>query len=364
MDDDDPFGSYGLRPIQIGDKSVFDGFFACCATRLSDYTFANTFIWRDPIHLRWAILEDCLCVFANGDGGLTLLFPPMGPGDPVSALRRCLAICDDYNAANRFEGWTRVEYVSREMLGRFTSGLAGRIDLDVRPMSGDYIYLTQRMIDLGGGDLSSKRQARNRFARRYQARTEPYAPRHAEQCLSLLAMWNQCRSEPQEPAAGPSQALAAPRSAPGHVEIKRSKDVSAAREALAHCEALGLKGLVLYAGEQMVGFTLGEMLDEHTCSILIEKTDREFAGSAQYIFSEFCRQCWSQTRWCNVGDDWDVPSLAWTKESYRPEMRLEKFILRPACAARAAVAAPARTTDLAEAIAPQPAEGTRVHAGV
>jgi hypothetical protein len=336
MDDDDPFGSYGLRPVQLGDKSVFDRFLSCCAPRLSDYTFANTFIWREPIHLRWAVLEDCLCVFANGDGGLTLLFPPMGGGDAAAALGRCLEICEDYNAAHRFDGWTRVEYVSSEMLQR----LGGGAGFDVRPMSGDYVYLTERMIDLAGGDLASKRQARNRFARRYEARTEPYGPRHREACLRLLALWQ----GQVEQSAGEAGGGAADRRS---VAVKRNKDVVAAREALVHCEALALKGLVLYAGDAMVGFTLGEMLDEATCSILIEKTDRQYAGSAQYIFSEFCRQFWPHARWCNVGDDWEVPSLAWTKESYRPAMRLEKFLLRPM---RAPVRVPA-------AVAPSRAAG-------
>jgi uncharacterized protein len=343
MDDDDPFGSYGLRPILIGDKTVFDQYLCCCATRLSDYTFANTFIWRDPIHLRWAILEECLCVFANGDGGLTLLFPPMGPGDALGALRRCVEICDDYNAANRFEGWTRVEYVSREMLQR----LEGVFKVDVRPMSGDYVYPTRQMIELAGGDLASKRQARNRFARRYQARTEPYGPAHTLPCMELLSLWNR----QVEQSAGQSV---------GSVSVKRNKDVVAAREALVHYQALGLKGMVLYAADRIVGFTLGEMLDADTCSIIIEKTDREFAGSAQYIFSEFCRQTWSHTQWCNVGDDWDVPSLAWTKESYRPAMRLEKFILRPT-PSRAEAPAPAASPQVVAA-APLPAAAESLRA--
>jgi uncharacterized protein len=323
MDDDgDPLGSYGLRPVTLDDKSVFDQFLSHCSARLSDYTFANTFIWRGPIHLRWQVLEDCLCVFANGDGGLTLLFPPMGPGEAPAAMSRCLEICEDYNAAHRFQGWTRVEYVSAEMLRRL-GGTAGLFD--VRPMSGDYVYLTERMIDLAGGDLASKRQARNRFARRHEARTEPYAPRHMDECLRLLSLW-QGQVEQSAGQAG------------GSVSLKRSKDVEAAREALLHRDALGLCGMVLYAGEKMAGFTLGEMLDDSTCSIIIEKTDRQFAGSAQYIFSEFCRQCWPHTRWCNVGDDWEVPSLAWTKESYRPARRLEKFLLRPVMRSRGGAA--------------------------
>jgi hypothetical protein len=87
--------------------------------------------------------------------------------------------------------------------------------------------------------------------------------------------------------------------------------------------------MVLYADDKLVGFTLGEKIGPSTCSILIEKTDRQYVGSAQYIFSEFCRQYWSDTTTCNVGDDWELPSLAWTKQSYRPIGRLEKWVIYP-----------------------------------
>jgi hypothetical protein len=299
----------------------------------------------------------------------------MGRGDRKAALRRCLGICEDYNAAHRFQGWTRIEYVSREMIEKLCgTGLQPVQDgagspsactgwkpvlpeFDVRPMSGDYVYATARMIDLAGGDLASKRQARNRFARRYAARTEPYGPQHLAECTRLLLLWN-------------AQVEASAGQAGSSASVKRNKDVIAAREALVHCEELGLRGLVLFAGDQMVGFTLGEMLDETTCSIIIEKTDRQFTGSAQYIFSEFCRQAWAHTQWCNVGDDWDVPSLAWTKESYRPAMRLEKFILRPAACRdqgrtvpQAATGQPA-SADRDAAPAPAQTEAAGVHAAV
>jgi hypothetical protein len=193
------------------------------------------------------------------------------------------------------------------------------------PMSGDYVYLTARLIDLAGGDLASKRQARNRFARRHAARTEELQPRHVKACLDLLATW-------QDQSYAGEDVLSSPACA--NVQIKKSKEIAATADALGNAPALGLRGIVLYADDQLAGFTLGEMLDENApagsaCSILIEKTDRRYAGSAQYIFSEFCRRCWAHTTFCNVGDDWEVPSLAWTKQSYRPVARLEKFVLRP-----------------------------------
>ena len=324
-------------PIELTHKGLFDAFLSDCPARLSDYSFANTFIWRDSIHLRWRVIRDHLCVFANGDGGLTLLFPPLGRGDFRAAVREAMEVCGDYNTHVRFPGPARIEYVSREVLAAFGG------DFTAEPMSGDYVYRTRRMIDLDGGDLSSKRQARNRFARRYAARTEPFGPQHVQRCLELLGLWHAQHDE--APQAGSPSVL-----------IKRAKEEVATAEAIRNAAGLGLSGMVLFADEQLVGFTFGEMIGPDTCSILIEKTDRAFAGSAQYIFSEFCRQFWAHATWCNVGDDWEVPSLAWTKESYRPAARLPKWTVRPV---RAIVLASIPAAEPAVAGAAEPAVGVR-----
>ena len=111
---------------------------------------------------------------------------------------------------------------------------------------------------------------------------------------------------------------------------KRAKEIAATAIALLNAEALGLTGMVLYAEGRLGGFTLGELLDGgDACNILIEKTDRAFSGAANYIFSEFCRQYWANTTWCNAGDDWEIPSLAWSKQSYRPALRLDKWVVWP-----------------------------------
>lgn len=312
---DDPFGSYGLTTIELDHKQTFDTLLDQSRPQLSDYTFANTFIWRDSIHLRWRMLHDCLCVFANGDGGLTLLFPPIGPGDTHAAVAEAVDLCRQYNLDRGLDpALVRIEYAGQNWADNPPTGY------DIEPMSGDYVYLTRRMIDLDGPDLAGKRQGRNRYARRYEARTEIYCPdTHGRMCLDLLERWRQ-QAAPDDPQTAPSRSAA----------LKREREVCATAEALTFADRLNLGGMVLYAGDQPVGFTLGERVDGgRTCSILIEKADREYAGSANYIFSEFCRQFWADTEYCNVGDDWDLPSLAWTKQSYRPVARLNKYLLRP-----------------------------------
>lgn len=322
MDDEDS-ACYGLTRPDLSHKALFDEFYNTCSTRLADYSFASTFVWRDAARLGFRIIHDCLCVFANGPTGLTMLHPPVGLGDCAGAVRESIGICDDYNRrAGLPPETTCVDYASDELLGRLGAGFSAR------PMSGDYVYETRRLIDLDGGDLSSKRHARNRFARRYQPRTEEFGPRHVQACLDVLRRWH---FQHDDSAEGLSPL----------VRMKRLAEESATTDALSFADRIGLRGMVLYDGEVLVGFTLGEMIGPDMCSVVIEKTDRQYAGSAQYIYAEFCRQYWSGARWTNAGDDWEVPSLAYTKASYRPAFRLNKWSVRPVRKEMVAVSLPA-----------------------
>lgn len=340
---------WGLRCVEASDAATLNGYFATLADPLSDYTFSQIFTWRNSLRLLWRELHGHLCVFANGAGDLTLLLPPIGSGDSPKALTAAFELMDDYNAQHHVEGRSRVEYASEELLTRLDPG---RSRLSVTPMGHDYVYDTARMIDLAGGDLASKRQAKNRFMRNHAHRVETYdAAQHLQPCFALLGNWNDHQSQQHVDA-------------PGTNAIKRQKELLATELALQHADALGLVGMVVYVEEErsgpgvpasesidektgtgtvsssdgssspnrdgwrIGGFTLGERLGKDQSSIVIEKTDLRLKGLAQFIFSEFCRGHWSDRPLVNVGDDWGLDTLAWTKQSYRPVKLLKKFVLR------------------------------------
>lgn len=326
MDDDDPLGTWGLRPVQFSDRDVMAPYFACLSEPLSDYTFSQVFTWRNSLRILWRVLDGHLCVFANGSGDLTLLMPPIGEGASSRALAGAFDLMDQYNAAKGVLERSRVEYVSQELLDR-----CGRDGMTVQPMGADYVYDVNRMIDLAGGDLASKRQAKNRFLRNYEHRVEVYDPSlHLESCSRLLQSWKQ-------------------RQDAGHWDeiessaLKRRKETVATELTLLCARELSLEGLVVHVnspqGWQLGGFTFGERLGPDQSSIIIEKTDLEVKGLAQFIFSEFCRRYWSDRPLVNVGDDWGMETLAWTKMSYRPVKMLQKYVLRKAAVAKIAVPA-------------------------
>lgn len=354
MSDDNPPGRGSLAPISLHHQSVFGAVFANLAQPTSDYSFANLFAWTAPLKLYWASLHRHVCVFANGTGDLTLLLPPLPePGAERAALRKALAesweIMDDYNDRHADRSQSRVEYVSDEMLEQVNSALGGDLNLSAAPMGGDYIYPVGNMIDLPGKALKSKRHGKTRFMRDYpDHRTELLRPDHVPACIELLHAW---RRHGDESHAGQVTEDQLQQST---AELRR-RDAAACANSLQHFETLGMKGLVLFAQGKLIGFTLGESLSPMQASILFEKTDPDFHGAPQFIFSEFCRLCWADKPEINVGDDWGIPTLRFTKQSYRPTRQLLKYLLTRPVAAPRVVSCPQPSNPVDAAALPQSA---------
>src|SRR3954466_12694148 len=104
----DPLSVFGLRPVQLADRTVMAPYFDSLRAPLSDYTFSQLFTWRNSLRIAWRVLEGHLCVFANGSGDLTLLLPPIGDTGSDRALAAAVEIMDDYNAVHGCRDKSRV----------------------------------------------------------------------------------------------------------------------------------------------------------------------------------------------------------------------------------------------------------------
>lgn len=335
MSDEEPDGQCGLAPVAPNDQSIIQSAFSNLAQPISDYSFAGVYIWRAAMRVWWTRRHQHICLFANGSADLTMLAPPIPePGASPDGLRRALEeafeIMDAYNAGHDGAcAGSRIEYVSDEMLERISGVCGDGLQLSAGPMSGDYLYRVGDMIDLPGGFFRSKRRLRLKFLRENPDwHVEPLGDEHTASCLELLGVWQQHANAKHEGQLTEDESGT-------WTEVLRRRETSACELALRHREALGLKGMVLYSGPRLVGFTLGERLSPAQASIVIEKTHPECEGAPQFIFSEFCRLFWRDYPEINVGDDWGIPTLRFTKESYHPSRRLNKYVLaRPAPAER------------------------------
>jgi ribosomal protein S18 acetylase RimI-like enzyme len=320
---DEPGGTgVGRVQVTLSDKELFDTFFSNLAEPVSDYSFANIFPWCASLHLSWAHIDRHLCVFANSTGDLTMLMPPLPAADASDAdaktcLRTCFDIMDGFNDRRSDRSRSRIEYVSDEMLSRLEA--AGPTTRAAALFSGDYVYDMRKMIDLDGKALKSKRHSRSKFIRDFpNHRVENFDESHQSACTDLLNLWQRHGDEAHIGEVNEEQVGS---------DVLRRRDTHACQIALTHFRALNLTGMVLYVGDRLVGFTLGEKLGRDQASILIEKTHPDFPGSAQFIFSEFCRLHWAHLSECNAGDDWGIPSLRFTKQTYRPSRMIGKHTL-------------------------------------
>jgi hypothetical protein len=104
---------------------------------------------------------------------------------------------------------------------------------------------------------------------------------------------------------------------------------NAIKRLLMYYEELELTGICLFIGGELKGFTVGEKINEQIASIIIEKTDFETLGCAQFLFREFSKVLRDkyEVEYINVGDDMGFENLKKVKMSYRPEKLIVKYTI-------------------------------------
>jgi len=312
--------STSLAPLRLKDKRVFDEALASLGVPLSDYTFTNNYIWLSMISGFHARIENCLCLFALSGDVLTMLLPPLGgASDQRRALPACFDLMDAYNDSPFL---SKVEYVYRDFLNLLDVPddvplpLVGGDRWLVEPANPDYIYRTQDLIELRGDKYKNKRNEINQFRRAFPGgRTELFQSGHTGAALSLTNSWISARLRYVAPD-DVDRSL-------HFMELERT----AIHRAIEHYDELGLEGLCLFDGDELLGFTFGERINESVSSVLIEKTNLDLMGCAQYIFREFSK-CLSGCEFINVGDDLGLEGLKRVKMSYRPALFGEKFTIK------------------------------------
>lgn len=315
---------YHLKPFVLETKSIMEEYLRKIQVDISDYSFAANYIWLSKTSGFYEIIEDAFCLFVMTGGELSMLLPPLGkPNNCYKAVLECFEIMNKNNSSNYY---SKIEYFCDEFLeGFITSSNEGEMIFSslekyvIEKKLVDYIYKTDDLIELKGNAYHAKRNEINKFKKAYpDFRLETLDPKiHSIAINHLFNKWvsDRIKYMPKEEMDNFMDGIYQERLA-----VKR---------VLQDYEALGLVGLVIFIGEELKGFTVGEQVREDTASVLIEKTDFEVLGCAQFIFREFCKVLKDKynTEYLNVGDDMGFENLKKVKMSYRPEKLAPKYTI-------------------------------------
>jgi hypothetical protein len=314
--------NYKLKHFDLESKTIMDSYLELINIDVSDYTFAGNYIWLSTATGFYSIVNDTFCLFILNSGVLTMLLPPLGKKENTyQAMLECFSIMNTHNNNNNY---SKIEYVHENLLEGFVNYLEEGTeifellkDFLIEKKLVDYIYKTIDLIELKGDLYKSKRNEINKFQKIYPNHTIEIIDidKHKDGILQLFNKWVKDRTiyMPKEEVEVFLDGIYFERFA-----IKRL---------LNDYKKLDVIGIVIYIDDEIKGFTVGEKINDTTSSVIIEKTDFEVLGCAQFIFREFCKILFENynTLYINVGDDMGFENLKKVKMSYRPEKLIPKY---------------------------------------
>jgi len=287
-----------FKPVAIEDRDIFVPILRKYQPETSEWTFTNLFIWREHYDFRWSMYQDCLMVI-SAQAGSAFAMQPVGPSsrkDVVSALLTWL----------RDELGVPTPSIERADT-RLVRELEGAARLAIEPVRDhfDYVYLKDDLAELPGNRYRAKRNRINKMSREYVFTYAPLEERHLSQCLDLQSNWCNARRCKED--------------------LSLLGEWKAIEEILNNFNALDVRGGVVVIDGRVGAFTVGELLNDTTAVIHIEKADPDIAELYTVVNQQCAGKCWGNIRYINREQDLGIPGLREAKLSYHPDHMVEKY---------------------------------------
>ena len=294
--------SIEFRHPTLEDKGWITELYHKTGCRGSECSFVNLYLWGRG-YGQIAKVGDYLVQFIKYNETKYYAYPA-GQGDLRYVIDALIADARAYGHPMRMLGVTcnRKEELEALYPGqfRFTENRA----------SFDYLYDINRLADLGGKKLQSKRNHCNRFQQDHPDwSVEVVTAENLQRCRDMAEVWyEQYDGETSE-------------------EHDFRIEKIALGRAFDDYEALGLEGLLLRAEGKVMAFTMGNQIQADTFDVNFEKAFAEINGAYPMInreFARYIRERHPDVVYLNREDDMGLPGLRKAKESYHPDILLCK----------------------------------------
>ena len=293
-----------FKAVTLLDKEWIDRHVMCENSPSADYNFGNMFIWDEHYRQLVCRFGDRTLTKVRLHGEPAFVFPiGCGPLRPAMEAIREYAAAKDYPLILRGVTEAHREQLEAEYPGRF--------EFCEEERWADYIYEAERLATYAGKALHGKKNHCNRFEAEHDWRFVPLTRELIPACLRMLDNWTRENEE--------------------RLDKSIVYEHDAIERAFTHYEALGLEGGVLFAGEELMGFSFGEMASLDCFDVHVEKADISVNGAYPMVCREMVRMAMRLhpgLRYINREDDMGLESLRRSKQSYKPAFLLKKYTAR------------------------------------
>ena len=289
-----------FKPVSISDKKEYEKLLMQGHKRGCEFTFANLFMWgRQNI------------AFAHGHAALFSLFGskyfypfPVGEGDTKALVDSIIEDAEQKGIDLCFTGIYEQEkaFLERAYPDVF-SFYSSR-------GSYDYVYDIDDLADLAGKKYHRKRNHLNQFQKACpDYRAEPITKELLPKVAQMAENWYAKRLQ-DDP------------------DGDYDSEKEAINKALSHYDELGMDGMVLVCGEEVIAFTMGSMLSNDTMDVHFEKARGDINGAytaINYEFARYIRVKYPMIKYLDREEDMGLEGLRKAKESYYPHHLVEKY---------------------------------------
>ena len=279
-----------VEPLNITHRPELQPSFKRIMCGISEFTFANLFLFRHTHNYSLTRMEDDLVVVTGSDGGETFFMLPFG-------------VPDDDGLDRLFAEFTTLKTACEELSIELTEkGFVSTEDRD----NFDYLYLTEDLKELAGRRYHKKRNLVKLFKKHFEASVYELSEERLDDAHAVLDGW---------------LAERAPEDGEG--------DFEAAREALDNMAPLHLKGAIYYIEDKPVAYTTGETMAQMSSFVThFEKGFGRYRGLMQFVNQDFAGRLPGGCKFINREQDLGDPGLRQAKESYRPYGFVRKYRVR------------------------------------
>lgn len=288
--------------ITLESKTEFDHYIGQHQVQISELTFTNFFSWRYFYRFRYAIIAGLLCVISVPCRGEHFAMMPIGNVNEEN-------FAEAFSKIRRYfieEGWRPIfRKIPAQKLEFFRDKAASEEAIVFDRDNSDYLYNTSDLIELRGKRYDGKRNHINRFKKRHTYEYVPLECSLISECSRIMQEWceeKDCTCQNGE-----------------YCERKANLEL------LRNFKTLGCKGALIKVDGVFEAFTVGEMLNEDTAVIHIEKAKNSIDGLYTLINQQFAQREWSETTYINREQDLGLEGMRRSKLSYHPVRLIEKY---------------------------------------
>lgn len=292
-----------FKTPQISDKSWVDSCLKHAKNMNCEYTFGNLFIWSTAYSTKICHYKDfMICTWGKGDDINYSL--PIGQGDFSDAINQIIADAKE-------KGITPIIYgITSTYLSMLKEAFLGKFTYDLDYSNADYVYSVEKMANLIGKKYHGKRNHINNFKKNNPNwQFEEINASNIDDCIAFHTKWIKDKDSNADDETGADYSF----------------EFEAVLRAFEHFDELNLMGGLIRVDGEVIAYTLGEEQSDKCFVSHFEKAPADIQGAYAIINQEFSKNCLSKYTYVNREEDLGIEGLRKAKQSYYPEILLEKY---------------------------------------